>query len=68
MKKFDKGYIYSCLLSDLFSSLVVVFIFLKDLFLDESAKVKDIIDAIPFFVIGFAVVYLCFIEKLLYLF
>lgn len=61
MKKFDKGYIYSCLLSDLFSSLVVVFIFLKDLFLDESAKVKDIIDAIPFFVIGFAVVYLCFI-------
>ena len=61
MKKFDKGYIYSCLLSDLFSSLVVVFIFLKDFFLDESAKVEDIIAAIPFFVIGFAVVYLCFI-------
>ncbi len=61
MKKFDKGYIYSSLLSDLFSSLVVVFIFLKDFFLDESAKVEDKIAAIPFFVIGFAVVYLCFI-------
>jgi len=61
MKKFDKGYIYSSLLSDLFSSLVVVFIFLKDFFLDESAKVEDKIAAIPFFVIGFAIVYLCFI-------
>ncbi len=61
MKKFDKGYIYSSLLSDLFSSLVVVFIFLKDFFLDESTKDEDKIAAIPFFVIGFAVVYVCFI-------
>ena len=61
MKRFDKGYIYSSLLSDLFSSLVVVFIFLKDFFLDESTKVEDKIAAIPFFVIGFVVVYLCFI-------
>ncbi len=61
MKKFDKGYIYSSLLSDLLSSLVVVFIFLKDFFLDENTKVEDKIAAIPFFVIGFAVVYLCFI-------
>ncbi len=61
MKKFDKGYIYSSLLSDLFSSLVVVFIFLKDFFFDESSNPADIMAAIPFFVIGFAVVYLCFI-------
>lgn len=61
MKKFDKGYIYASLLSDLFSSLVVVFIFLKDFFLDENTKVEDKIAAIPFFVVGFAVVYLCFI-------
>lgn len=61
MKRFDKGYIYSSLLSDLFSSLVVVFIFLKDFFLNESTKKEDIIAAIPFFMIGFAVVYLCFI-------
>ena len=61
MKKFDKGYIYSSLLSDLFSCLVVVFIFLKDFFLDENTKVEDKIAAIPFFVIGFAVVYVCFI-------
>ena len=67
MKRFDKGYIYSCLLSDLFSSLVVVFIFLKDFFLDESAKVEDTIAAIPFFVIAFSIVYLCFIAyRILY--
>ena len=61
MKKFDKGYIFSSLLSDLFGSLVIVFIFLKDFFLDESSKPEDIKAAIPFFVIGFAVIYLCFI-------
>ena len=61
MKKFDKGYIFSCLLSDLFSSLVVVFIFLKDFFFNDESNPEDIKAAIPFFVIGFAVVYLCFI-------
>ena len=61
MKKFDKGYIYSSLLSDLFSSLAVAFFLLKDLFLDESATREDKIAAIPFLVIGFAVFYLCFI-------
>ena len=67
MKRFDKGYIYSSLLSDLFGSLVIVFIFLKDFFLDESAKVDDIIAAIPFFVIGFVVIYLCFVAyRILY--
>ena len=67
MKKFDKGYIYSSLLSDLCSSLVVVFIFLKDFFLDESTKVEDKIAAIPFFVIGFVVVYLCcIVYRILY--
>ena len=61
MKKFDKGYIYSSLLSDLFGSLVIVFIFLKDFFLNDESNPEDIKAAIPFFVIGFAVVYLCFI-------
>ena len=61
MNRFDKGYIYSSLLSDLFGSLVIVFIFLKDFFLDESSNKEDIIAAIPFFVIGFVVIYLCFI-------
>jgi len=61
MKRFDKGYIYSNLLSDFFGSLVVVFIFLKDFFLDDEAKTEDIIAAIPFFVIGFIVIYLCLI-------
>ena len=61
MKKFDKGYIYSSLLSDLFSSLVIVFIFLKDFFLNDESNPENIKVAIPLFIIGFAVVYLCFI-------
>ena len=55
MKKFDKGYIYSSLLSDLFGSLVIAFIFLKDFFLNDESNPEDIKAAIPFFVIGFAV-------------
>lgn len=67
MKRFDKGYIYSSLLSDLFSSLVVVFFFLEDIILDDEAKIEDIIAAIPIFVIGFIVIYLCFIAyRILY--
>ncbi len=67
MKRFDKGYIYSSLLSDLFGSLVVVFIFLKDFFLNDEANPEDIIAATPFFVIAFIVIYLCFIAyRILY--
>lgn len=61
MKRFDKGYIYSGLLSDLFGCLVIAFIFLKDFFLDDEAKAEDIIAAIPFFAIAFIVIFLCFI-------
>lgn len=61
MKRFDKGYIYSSLLSDLFGSLVIVFIFLRDFFLDDEAKTEDIVAAMPFFVIAFIVIYICFI-------
>ena len=61
MKRFDKRYIYTSLLSDLFGCLVIVFIFLKDFFLDEESNPEDIAAAIPFFVIAFAVIYLCFI-------
>ena len=61
MKRFDKGYIYSALLSDLFSSLVITFVFLNDLFLDDETKAEDIIAAIPIFVIAFVVIYSCFI-------
>ncbi len=59
MKRFDKGYIYSGLLSDLFRSFVVVYIFLKDIFLNESSNPGDVGNAIPFFAIAFIVVYLC---------
>ena len=67
MKRFDKGYIYSNLLSDLFGSLVIVFIFLKDFFLNDESKPKDIITATPIFAIAFIVIYLCFIAyRILY--
>lgn len=61
MKRFDKGYIYSYLLSDLITSLVIVVFFLKDFFVDENAKAEDLIAAAPFLLIGIAVIYLCFI-------
>ncbi len=67
MKRFDKGYIYSSLLSDLFGSLVVVYIFLKDFFLNDESNPEDIKAAIPVFAIAFIVVYLCFITyRILY--
>ena len=61
MKRFDKGYIYSALLSDLFSSLVITVVFLNDFFIDDEAKIEDIIAAFPFLAIAFFVVYSCFI-------
>ncbi len=61
MKKFDKGYIYSSLLSDLLSCLVIVFVFLKDFFLSEESNPEDVVAATPIFAIAFIVIYLCFI-------
>ena len=61
MKRFDKGYIYSSLLSDLFGSIVVVLIFLKDFFLDDESNPEDIAAAIPIFAVAVVVIYLCFI-------
>ena len=61
MKRFDKGYIYSSLLTDLLYLLVVFFVFFKDLFLGEESNPEDVAAAIPAFVIGFIAVYLCFV-------
>jgi len=61
MKKFDKGYIYSSLLSDFFGSIVLLFVFFRDFFLDEEANTGDIIASLPVFAIAFVVIYLCFI-------
>ncbi|MBQ4116960.1 MAG: PH domain-containing protein, partial [Clostridia bacterium] len=67
MKRFDKGYIYSALLSDLFGSLVILFIFLEDFFFGEETKAEDIAAAIPVFAISFAVIYSCLIAyRILY--
>jgi len=61
MKRFDKGYIYSSLLTDLFYSIFAVFIFLRDLFIDEESSPEDKAGEIPVLAIICAVIYLCFI-------
>jgi len=67
MKRFDKGYIYSGLLTDFFYSIVLAFVFLEDFFFNEESKPEDIAAAIPFFVIGYIVIYLCFVAyRILY--
>lgn len=47
MKRFDKGYIFSNLISDLFYSFVILFVFLDDFFLEDSANTEDIIVVTP---------------------
>lgn len=67
MKKFDKGYIYSSLFSDLLSTFVLFFVFLKDFFIDDEASAEDIVAALPFFAIVCIIIYLCFITyRILY--
>lgn len=61
MKRFDKGYIYSNLLSDLFGSLVLLLIFFYDIIIDETATAEDFIAVIPVLAIAFIVIYLCFV-------
>ena len=59
MKKFDKGYIYSNLLSDLFASLVMVFVFFMDMFEEASAEYTNV--TLLIMAIAFLVIYLCFV-------
>ena len=67
MKRFDKGYIYSGLLKDFFYSIFIVFIFLKDILLDEEESLEAITNKAPIFVIGFIAIYLIFvIYRILY--
>ena len=61
MKRFDKGYIYSGLLTDFFYSIAVAFVFFTDFFLDGEGAPEDMVAAIPFFAIGIAIIYLCFV-------
>lgn len=67
MKRFDKGYIYSCLLSDLFTSIVIPLIFLDDVFLGENPEAEEMMAALPAFAAVAALIYLGFIiYRLLY--
>jgi len=67
MKKFDKNYIYFSLVSDFFISIVVAFIFLGDVFLDEEIQLEVVIAMLPYLVGAFAVIYLCLaVYRILY--
>lgn len=67
MKRFDKGYIYYGLLSDVLKVLALVFVVLNDIIFDDEATAEDIISALPIFAIAFAVIYLCFVAyRILY--
>jgi len=61
MKRFDKGYIYSSLLTDLLYSAILSFALLEEFFLEEESTLEDVAANIPFFAIGFIAVYLCFV-------
>ncbi len=67
MKRFDKRYIYSSLLTDFFSSLFLAFAFLQELLLSEESGPEELTAVLPFFAIGYAVIYLCFVAyRILY--
>ena len=68
MKKFDRGYIYSSLVSDFFATVIIFFAFFGDFFFEEeSAERENVIAAIPYLVIAFFVVYFAFITyRILY--
>ena len=61
MKKFDKGYVYSNLLSDLILSIVMFFVFFEEIFFEEDFNAENAAAVIPFFAIALLVIYLCFV-------
>ena len=62
MKRFDKGYIRSNLVSDLLLSLVLFFAFFEEIFFEENTDAESMIAAIPYFAIAFVFIYLCFLN------
>ena len=60
MKRFDKRFIYASLIRDFFFSLIAVFFLLSDFFLGEETDSADIAAVIPFLLIGFGALFLCF--------
>ena len=63
MKRFDKGYIYSSLLTDFFYSIFLVFVFLGDIFVDDEANSDDIATAVSIFAIACVIIYIGFVRK-----
>ena len=61
MKRFDKGYIWSNLVSDLLLSLILFFTFFEEIFFEENTDAESMIAAIPYFAIAFVFIYLCFL-------
>ncbi|MBR2460813.1 MAG: PH domain-containing protein [Clostridia bacterium] len=67
MKRFDKGYIYSALLSDLLGSLVILFFLMEEIMLESETPPVGLLSILPGILGAFAVIYLCFITyRILY--
>ena len=61
MKKFDIGYIYYHLLSDFFTSVVLIMLFADDMLFGEDVPTEFTLTALPYFIIALFVVYVLFI-------
>ena len=61
MKKFDIGYIYYHLLSDFFTSVVLIMLFADDMLFGEDVPTEFTLTALPYFIIALLVVYVLFI-------
>lgn len=61
MKRFDKGYVYSCLLSDLLSCFVLTFMFADDILLENTEELVINVSVVPYFAVLFAILYAGFI-------
>lgn len=67
MKKFDKGYIYANLLSDLLASLVLLFAVFDDMLLQGEETVTVNVTVIPWMVAAWVVIYALFLTyRILY--
>ena len=60
MKRFDKGYIYSSLLTDFIASLVILSFFFEDVLFAEDSAPVGLASVMPFLIIAFVVIYSCF--------
>ncbi len=67
MKRFDKNYVYSSLLSDFFLSLVILFSIFGDFFIEEDIDTEALSFSVPIAIALFILIYVCFtVYRILY--